>query len=627
MARRWRTLSIFISSTFRDMHAERDYLRTEVFAELEERLRARRCHLEPIDLRLGVESGSSSDEAEREIAILKVCIDEIERSRPFLLVLLGNRYGWVPPPDRIESAAKLAGLSTPMAGRSVTALEIEYATLRKNLTDPYRCFFYFRDPLPYVEMPPDLAAQYSDAHSPDETVRSHAALLDDIKRRIEADPDLGRRVRRYSVKWNAAAGRVEGLNDLGAMVLHDLWNEILPDTEADVGQATSWAAEEATWLEEFIEDRARCFVGREALTAQALRLISNRDGDGAWGLCVSGARGAGKSAWFAHVERRIANDPDVIVLTHAAGISTHSTQVDRMLRRWIIALADRTQTPVPVHDDDPSEMVEKAFVSLVMRASVRMRLVFLIDGLDRFETTSRAAHMTWLPKRWPANARLLVTTAPGRSLESLGDRRGMLVETFPPLTTADQAEISTQVSRRFHRVLPRDVLAVLFSKHLPDGTPAAASPLWLTLAVEELNLLDADDFARADRMPGESPQERLRELMVNVTTELPTETDGLYGWVLDRAERAVGLAWTRALTVVLSLGRSGWREQDLRQLVPEVAGFVYGRRHRTVGRPPVRLAPTWVACPPLSKGASFAVGIYGFANGRCREGGVRLCPT
>lgn len=37
----WRNRPIFISSTFRNMHAERDHLRQWVFPELAERLAAR----------------------------------------------------------------------------------------------------------------------------------------------------------------------------------------------------------------------------------------------------------------------------------------------------------------------------------------------------------------------------------------------------------------------------------------------------------------------------------------------------------------------------------------------------------------------------------------------------------
>jgi hypothetical protein len=83
MGAAWKTIPLFISSTFRDLHSERDQLNNVVFPALAERLRARRCRLEPIDLRVGVETADTQTERERELQILKVCLAEIERSRPF----------------------------------------------------------------------------------------------------------------------------------------------------------------------------------------------------------------------------------------------------------------------------------------------------------------------------------------------------------------------------------------------------------------------------------------------------------------------------------------------------------------------------------------------------------------
>lgn len=54
MAQTWKTLRIFISSTFRDMHAERDHLVRFVFPELRERCARRRLHLVDVGLRWGV---------------------------------------------------------------------------------------------------------------------------------------------------------------------------------------------------------------------------------------------------------------------------------------------------------------------------------------------------------------------------------------------------------------------------------------------------------------------------------------------------------------------------------------------------------------------------------------------
>src|SRR5262249_52909026 len=164
----WRSQPVFISSTFADMQAERDYLRTHVFPELEERLRARRHNLEWGDLRVGVATASQRDEQVRELYVLKVCLEEVRRCRPFLIVLLGDRYGWVPPADRIKEAAEEAreGFSAEVAGRSVTDLEIEFGVLSDPEQQP-RSFFYVRQPLPYAQMPAELAALYCEDFTPD----------------------------------------------------------------------------------------------------------------------------------------------------------------------------------------------------------------------------------------------------------------------------------------------------------------------------------------------------------------------------------------------------------------------------------------------------------------------------
>jgi len=120
------------------MQAERDCLRSFVFPELEERLRARRHFLEPIDLRLGVDPGDAADEEAREIRVLKVCLSEIQRSRPFLIVLLGDRYGWVPSRERAQAAAREAGFDIDVRDKSVTALEIEFGILKEDTAQRHR---------------------------------------------------------------------------------------------------------------------------------------------------------------------------------------------------------------------------------------------------------------------------------------------------------------------------------------------------------------------------------------------------------------------------------------------------------------------------------------------------------
>src|SRR4051794_23901953 len=99
----WRTVRVFISSTFRDMHAERDHLVRVVFPALRERLEKHRVYLVDIDLRWGV-----TREQVKNDQVLGLCLQQIDECRPFFVGLLGERYGWVPtrfPADALKQSA------------------------------------------------------------------------------------------------------------------------------------------------------------------------------------------------------------------------------------------------------------------------------------------------------------------------------------------------------------------------------------------------------------------------------------------------------------------------------------------------------------------------------------------
>src|SRR5262245_34467623 len=338
----WRSRPVFISSTFADMQAERDYLRTRVFPELEERLRARRHNLEWVDLRVGVATASQPDESVRELHVLKVCLDEVRRCRPFLIVLLGDRYGWVPPADRIKAAAEEAreGFSADIGGRSVTDLEIEFGVLSDPEQQP-RSFFYFREPLPYADMPAEIAALYCEDYATDGAKAERKQRLDALKRRIEKR--LPGRVAPYRVAWDNERQRATGLEDFGRMVLEHIWSELEAETKTSVAAPDiTWQQTERDALEDFIDDRARDFVGREAMMASLLRLCLSPRADGApWGACITGDPGSGKSALFGALHRRLV-ESDVLLLAHAPGASVAAPSVDSMLRRWIAELAVRS---------------------------------------------------------------------------------------------------------------------------------------------------------------------------------------------------------------------------------------------------------------------------------------------
>jgi tetratricopeptide (TPR) repeat protein len=562
----WRSRPVFISSTFADMQAERDYLRSDVFPELEERLRARRHHLVWVDLRLGIPIADERDEQVRDRQVLKVCLDQVMRCRPFMIVLLGDRYGWVPKADRIRAAAGDAGaaFAAPIEGRSVTDLEIDLGVLA-NADQQARTWFYFREPLPYAAMDPAVARLYAEARA-GEAGQQGARRLADLKRRItDAMPD---RVRRYVATWRG--GRVGGLEAFGARVLDDLWDELERETRFAAAEPDPpWPQAERAALLDFIEDRVRDIVGRGALLDRLAAIALGAPGNGR-GAYVAGAPGAGKSALFGALHRRLAAT-DAVVLAHAAAASVAAASVDAMLQRWIGELAAVLGVEVALADDADARAVDAAFASLLRRAAARRPVVMLIDALDQLEPTPRARHLAWMPPDWPAGARLIVTGIAGPGTPEVAEQARLRLLPLPPLERADAIGIIAAICRRYRRALEPAVIEALLAKADARG-PAWASPLWLVLAVEALNLLDADDFARAERNDTVSVGERLRALMLDIVAQFPPDIDGLYGFTFERAAKAYGAKATHAFLAVLALGRAGWREDDFTALIRRITG-------------------------------------------------------
>jgi tetratricopeptide (TPR) repeat protein len=608
----WKTISIFISSTFRDMHAERDQLNRVVFPALEERLKGRRCRLEPIDLRVGVETDSTQTERERELQILKVCLAEIERSRPFLLVLLGDRYGWVPGEDRIKAAASEAGFGPGDERASVTALEIEYGLLQKDSVQRRRCLLCLREPLPYDRMPPDRAAIYSDEHGTDPDAPERARRLKLLKAKINNDPQLAPHRFPYRLDWGDQAYHpheegVEGLAAWGRKVEGELWKLLDAETQHLVNQAEpTWEEEERLAIEEMVERLNGSFVGRTGLVQQALDLALSSvaqasspasstgvppagTGTGgtpgplaagtaalrSWGLCFTGGSGSGKSALFARLHHQLStlnSQPSILLLSHAAGISPRAGLTGSMLRRWVGELAAPLGEAAPaIPEDIKPEELEKLFGQWLARAAATRRVVVLVDALNQFLRTERARTVSWLPALWPANARFIATTIAGEESQRLGQRPGVNLCEVPPLSAAEADAITAQVHARYHREPNKEVVAALLAKRLPDGAPAAGNPLWLTLALDLLNLLDADDFTAAEAAAGGTPEQRLRRMLLDRAHALPPTVEALYGHLLAHIEKVVSVAEARAFAALIALSRHGWREEDLQHLLPKAA--------------------------------------------------------
>lgn len=546
------------------MQSERDLLRTHVFPALEERLREHHVHLEWVDLRVGLAAASEEDSDSREEKVLKVCLAEVRRCKPFFIFLLGDRYGTVPSTPRAIAALEEEGLPGELSTySSVTALEILAAMYHGPAQDP-RSFFYLREPLPYAKMPPEIAAGYSEEYSKNALGKEKSKQLFDLKKRVtESFPD---RVKRYHAQWDASRNRVTGLEAWAAGVVEDIWAELRASLAAiPKGAERTLYEEERDALEDFVEDRTRGFCGRKEIIEELFAHCLNNTGPP--GLCVTGEPGAGKSAVFAALYKRL-KGADATVLAHSAGAGPQAGSVDILLRRWITELAAKLGKKAEI-DANPLADLEALFAGLLGDAAGKKRVVLLLDALDQFEDTPAGRLATWLPDKIPGNVRMVVTTA-NLSKDGLIQRTDFGKQELAAITRAEALEIVDTICRRYHRSFEPEVMDALLGKRSGAGF-AFVNPLWLALASEELNLIDADDFDVVEQKYSGDYAEKLLAFILDRVATMPGDAKHLYSNSFGRAEKLFGTELTRATLALIAHSRGGWRESDFRVLIPDVS--------------------------------------------------------
>jgi tetratricopeptide (TPR) repeat protein len=184
----------------------------------------------------------------------------------------------------------------------------------------------------------------------------------------------------------------------------------------------------------------------------------------------------------------------------------------------------------------------------------------------------RINYMLWLPENLPANCRLIVTGIPCGATDSLIKKKLTLHRELLLLEKSEAEEIALSICRKYHRTLNKEILAELLNKEKDDGFPAFANPLWLTMAVEEINLLDMDAFSLAERKYTGISEQKLHQLLLDTVKDMPPDAEALYKWIFTRAEKLYGRPLVENCLSLIAISRKGWRESDLQAVVPRITG-------------------------------------------------------
>lgn len=467
MASTWKTVRVFISSTFRDMHAERDHLVKVVFPALRERLEKYRIHLIDIDLRWGV----TQEQADNDQA-LDVCLDQIDTCRPFFIGILGERYGYVSNklPERVASKY---GWIRHHSGKSITELEILYGVLN-NPEMRSHAFVCFRDPKFLRDVPGELLPVFAEFPTDDElrdlTPKAARACVLDRRRKLrllkevirnaklptpafenypcqfaglrinqrlarmtlsESDlralepviadgivtPDEFRALdeRLRNIVSNMGTASLIGLQQFGQSIHDWLWHSIKAELKLEekptATAETDSLAEENDFHERFIESRLRVYVGREHVNDE---LSAFADGSDLIPCLVTGPSGSGKSAALARFvadysskHQQEIKDGRILVVPHFIGASPRSTNLRDMLRRFCQVLKAR----FGFAEDVPEEVAKLSvtFREFVGKVPADARVLLVIDALNQLDEADRAQELFWLPRELPPQVKVIVS--------------------------------------------------------------------------------------------------------------------------------------------------------------------------------------------------------------------------
>jgi len=470
-----REIRVFLSSTFRDMDAERTYLLKQVFPRVRAACLARLVGFSEIDLRWGV-----SEVEAKSGATVEICLKEIDRCRdfpPFFIGFLGERYGWVPVHQDLSAyweKNQQSPYASPIGqaverGISVTELEMELAVLQTGASEKIagHALFCLREAAFTNEL-------YAQAKKENAGLRE-LDFYDAGHGKLQA---LKQRIRQSGFLAQDNYTSVEQFGQAVETYLMAQLDHYFPADAVPTPQERSNAAHAG-----FRFHRLSNFLPRPDVREQMVAEIARRAELPALGpILVTGPSGQGKSALMAdlaqHYQTQLSQSWRVI--DHYVGADTATTLdgwVDRILQTLHPQIKD-------LAGEMPASQADKvkALSTWVALAAQRhhCKYLFIIDALDQLSDGGKSLDLL-KPETLGPDGIVIASAAHGTPAIAAATHWQTCIE-VPALSMELRTRFVSDTLARYRKRLP-DELA-----HQLANAPQCGSPLFLGLALEELRL-------------------------------------------------------------------------------------------------------------------------------------------
>ena len=457
-----------------------------------------------IDLRWGL-----TDEDTSHGRVIRTCLEEVDRCRPYFLALLGERYGWTPSLAEVQKDYKLLqdypwieDLAIDQA--SLVEMEITAGILNDPSKDSGSLVY---------------------ARTPRIKKNPEEAKLATLRQKIE---DSGKPILRY-----------ETVEELGAMVYRDLAALIKRDWPASNNDSP--LDTERRLHELFAVSRRKSYIVNSEYhrVLQEYVAPTNDANNSSTPLVVHGVSGSGKSALMAYYSAHYRRtNPKAFVITHFVGASASGSNTQTILRHIIGDIRERYNISEAIPES--TEQLSAVFPSWLARIQGEP-LLLIIDAVNQLPEKDRLLH--WLPEYLPSNVRIIVTTVPGHTSDAILDRSWQQLQ-IKPLDMAEREAMIVRFLGEYRKGLSQTQLRRVASD------PKASSPLFLRTLLEELRL---------------SGEHRLLEALIEHYMSARDIAE-LFQFVLERMENDYGRELVPSVMSLLASSRNGLSETEMMEL-------------------------------------------------------------
>lgn len=527
--------TFFVSSTFRDMHFERDTIHKRVAPMINELSRQFGETVEFCDLRWGVNTGDlDSDEGNRKV--LSVCLDEIDRCQPYMIVILGERYGWIPDQALMrEAAAQRHMTQIDCLNTSVTALEIEYGALESKEKLAHT-LFYFR------EMSGSVPPEYR-AENP-----WYFEQLNKLKNRIIKLS--GGNVRFYKAAWNEDQQTLDGMTAFADMVSEDIqkllqaqWQSFAALSEYERDHLTQW---------EYARQKSRMFSARDYMVTGLKETLQS----GVPLISLRGVPGSGKSMLMSRLALSLSDEycHVVPIFCGLTALCNDAVDIVKYMIHHLQALLPLAEHPVAETETAENQQLIQKLRKLIQsfkNSAPQKKLVFFIDALDQL-TESGSDGLPFIT-------------------EDLGGSVQMVVSHLNTFTLKNECHVQ-QISALSAEEIPMVINGILQTKGLDNRVlqtilekESSHNPLYLSLLVHRFELMEKTEYDAINRLGGNG--KAISDLQILMIQNASDDLEDLCADILSIASQRIGGELIQYAAEYIAASRHGLRPSDLEKLL------------------------------------------------------------